>query len=127
MDMNSGGGSKESYNNIYIQAPEEEAKLIFQNRFGHNPDRVSCTCCGSDYSISEYKTLRQATGYERNCKYDRKTETYLEEPDGRSSYRKYLSLSTYAKLKFVLIIKSKNIKPEERLGELHEQGYIWRD
>ena len=43
-DMASGGDTKEEpYENIYIEAPEEEAKVIFYNRFGHNPERVSCT------------------------------------------------------------------------------------
>lgn len=57
-DMCSGGGIKESpYEYIYIEAPEEQAKIIFYNKFGHNPERVSCTCCGSDYSISKYSSL----------------------------------------------------------------------
>lgn len=68
MDMHSGGGTKEEpYEFIYIEAPESEAKVIFYNRFGHNPDRVTCTCCGNDYSISEAVTLAQATGFERGC------------------------------------------------------------
>lgn len=66
-DMNSGGGSKESQSHIYIEAPETEAKVIFYNRFGHSPERVSCTCCGEDYSISEDESLAQLTGYHRNC------------------------------------------------------------
>lgn len=69
MDMHSGGGSKERWEYIFIEAPEKEAKIIFYNRFGHNPDRVTCTCCGEDYSISESHTLAQATGYERCCDY----------------------------------------------------------
>ena len=40
-DMYSGGGLKEKpYTYIYIEAPEVEARTIFYNRFGHNPDRV---------------------------------------------------------------------------------------
>lgn len=69
MDMHSGGGQKEKFAYCFIEAPEDEAKIIFYNRFGHNPERVTCTCCGEDYSISEYKTLEQATAYERNCEY----------------------------------------------------------
>lgn len=53
-DMHSGGGLKEEpYNMIYIEAPEDVAKTIFFNKFGHNPERVSCTCCGDDYGIYE--------------------------------------------------------------------------
>ena len=66
--MHSGGGLKEPYHYIFIEAPEEEAKIIFYNRFGHSPDRVSCTCCGADYSISESKTLAEATAGHRGCK-----------------------------------------------------------
>jgi len=68
MDMHSGGGLKEEpYENIYIEAPLKEAELIFYNMFGHNPNRVTCTCCGEDYSTSEYETLREATAFHRNC------------------------------------------------------------
>jgi hypothetical protein len=67
-DMHSGGGLKEVYRRIYIEAPEAEAKVVFYNRFGHNPERVTCTCCGGDYSISESPTLAQASGYDRACK-----------------------------------------------------------
>ena len=70
MDMHSGGGAKEApYEYIYIEAPESEAKTIFYNRFGHNPERVSCACCGEDYSISEEESLEQATAFERGCDY----------------------------------------------------------
>ena len=61
MDMHSGGGTKEgSFERIYIEAPEEEAHVIFYNRFGHSPSRVSCTCCGEDYSTTMYDTLEEA-------------------------------------------------------------------
>lgn len=66
-DMHSGGSQKEKWAKIYIEAPEEEAKIIFYNRFGHNPERVSCTCCGSDYSISSDEDLKQLSGYHRGC------------------------------------------------------------
>lgn len=82
-DMHSGGGTKEPpYEYIYIEAPEEEAKLIFQNRFGHNPDRVSCTCCGNDYSISQSDSIELTTAYHRNCRwayYDKKGKEISED------------------------------------------------
>lgn len=68
MDMHSGGGSKDKWEYIYIEAPESEAKIIFFNRFEHNPERVTCTCCGDDYSINESETLEQATAFERKCR-----------------------------------------------------------
>ena len=67
-DMHSGGSLKEKpYSHIYIEAPKEEACLIFFNRYGHNPNRVTCTCCGEDYSIDTHESLAQLTGFERGC------------------------------------------------------------
>lgn len=68
-DMHSGGSQKEKYSKIYIEAEEKQAKVIFYNKFGHNPERVSCTCCGGDYSIDESESLASATGYHRNCEW----------------------------------------------------------
>lgn len=68
MDMHSGGGLKEEpYDKIFIEAPEEEAKVVFYNRFGHNPERVTCTCCGEDYSMTEGESLAELSAYDRNC------------------------------------------------------------
>lgn len=76
--MHSGGGTKEPpYEKIYIEAPQEEAKSIFYARFGHSPDRVSCTCCGGDYNIDEDDTFEQASAYHRNC-----ASGYFYEDDG---------------------------------------------
>lgn len=94
-DIHSGGGAKEKWGIIYIEAPEQEAKVVFYNRFGHNPDRVTCTCCGNDYSISEYGSLEEAQISEKDV--------------------------------LTLTIPQDKIKPEERLGEVPEQGYIWKD
>ena len=157
MDMHSGGGTKvDDFEHIYIEADKETAKVIFYNRFGHSPDRVSCTCCGEDYSIDENKSLAQLTGYRRNLRSleaprykngrlkpnPQKDEYYEdnyylekdEEPregyevctrynDGNNS----VSLEEYVKSEGTLVIYEKDIKPEERLGECPEQGYIWQD
>ena len=104
-DMHSGGGLKEgTYQFIVIEAPQEEAEVIFQNRFGHNPNRVSCTCCGSDYSIDTGESL--ADLYHIKKSYER---DYI---DVEGDY---------------LLIRAHEIKPEERTGELREQGYVWVD
>ena len=92
-DMSSGGDEKEKWSVIWIEAPQKEAEIIFYNRFGHNPHRVTCTCCGADYSISEHETL----------------------DDTHSDYKN------------ILIITKDDIDPNERTGELPEQGYIWHD
>lgn len=154
-DMHSGGGLKEPpYGRIYIEASENEARAIFYNRFGHNPDRVSCTCCGEDYSISEYVSLAQASGFERNCRnlvtpqdssglYVKPKDAsfdehyYLEDgeapPKGyeidKTGWKtgKYETLAEYVKHSDVLVIYAKDIKPSERAAEIPEQGYVWVD
>ncbi len=125
-DMHSGGGTKEEpYEKIYIEAPETEAKVIFYNKFGHNPERVSCTCCGEDYSISESVSLEQASAYHRNCRYDEKVKGYVEEPDNKYGEKKLITIAEYSKQKDVLVVYAKDIKETERVGEVPEEGYVW--
>jgi len=81
-DMSSGGSDKEEFECCYIEAPEAEACQIFYNRFGHNPYRVSCTCCGADYAVSQNNvSLQQATAFQRHCAYDNETKQYVEKVD----------------------------------------------
>lgn len=154
MDMHSGGGCKEEpYEYIYIEASEDEAVIIFFNRFGHNPNRVSCTCCGEDYSIRSHDDLLQLTGFDRGC---RSLETprdenglylnddpvikkhlYLEkdesppenyEIDSRfSALREYQTLDDYKKCDGILFVPASEIKSEEQRGEVAEQGYVWME
>ena len=126
MDMHSGGGSKEKWEHIYIQAPEAEVKVIFYNRFSHSPDRVSCTCCGNDYSISFEKTLEQATAYQRNCAYGEKG--YIEAPDTRygKSPDRYQTITQYLKDPKAHFIFDKDIKDDERVGSVPKEGYVWQ-
>ena len=152
-DMHSGGDLKEKWAMIYIEAPKEEAEIIFYNRFGHNPHRVTCTCCGGDYSISTKEDLSQLTGYHRHCrvletprdpqtglcKNDDPTirkHSYLEADEaipkgyklselGSWKYGEYQTLEEYKENKDVLVISAKDIKPEERVGEVPDQGYVW--
>lgn len=97
-DMHSGGDQKLDWAHIFIEAPEDEAKVIFYNRFHRNPERVTCTCCGEDYAISESPTLEEAASYVRK---------HGLGPE--------------------LVIKAEEIEPSERVGEVPEQGYVWRD
>ncbi len=103
MDMHSGGGSKEKWSQIFIEAPEDEAKVIFYNRFHHNPERVTCTCCGEDYSITENASLEELTDY----------------------WRRDASLDEYVKRQDVLVIHDEEIKPEEKIGDVPTEGFIW--
>ena len=151
MDMHSGGGTKEPpYQYILIEAPEEEAKVIFYNRFRHNPERVTCTCCGDDYSIGEHATLDDATGFDRGCDFAHfrpdgtecaeseawvpgkgmtpgYTQHYAERPAKKYAFREYTTLEDYLKNPDVLVIREADIKPKERSGEVPTQGYVWRD
>lgn len=125
MDMHSGGGQKEKWAYIYIEAPQEEAELIFYNRFGHNPNRVTCTCCGQDYSIDDKESLEQLTGYDRGCAYvDNK---YIERKDPKYSWREYITLNEYKRSKDILFIHKNDILDSERKGSLPIQGYVWMD
>ena len=141
MDMHSGGGTKEPpYEYIYIEAPREEAELVFYHRFGHNPHRVTCTCCGEDYEISEGGDLKQLTGYNRGCAWlvpiDKDQHKSLgcielgeDIPPGytarKPSYDEYITLEQYLAKFNVLVIRAEEISPEERVGQLPEEGYIW--
>lgn len=150
MDMHSGGGCKEPQQYIYIEAPEEEAKVIFFNKFGHSPDRVSCTCCGSDYSVSDGESLEELTAYDRGCDYayfdkdgaevpestawvrgkglvDGCVGRYVERPSKKMfSFQKFRTLDSYLALPDVLVVRERDIEPQWRFGEVPEQGYVWR-
>lgn len=119
MDMHSGGNNKEKkWKYIYIEAPEDEAKLIFYNRFGHDPERVSCTCCGEDYSISEEDTFERASAYDRNCTYDKIIKDY-----NLSSAEQ--TVGDYEAMEIILVIRGTEIKTKERQGTIPKQGYVW--
>lgn len=126
-DMNSGGGKKNGKQHIFIEAPRAEAEVIFYNRFGSNPNRVSCTCCGADYSISEGE-LDQLTAYHRGCLYSMDEKKYIESQDPQSaSYRKYVTPEEFRKDADSMFIEDGDIKKSERNGEVPEQGYVWKD
>lgn len=138
-DMHSGGYTKEPpYDIIFIEAPEDEARVIFYNRFGHSPDRVSCTCCGQDYSMSSEESFKELSGYHRGCEYahnDAKPGSgrYFEEdeplPDGFKksfgSFKKYYSVDEYMKREDVLVIPKQDILDSERVGDVPQEGYVW--
>lgn len=143
MDMCSGGSHKEDFSYALIEAPREEAKIIFFQRFGHNPERVTCTCCGDDYVIDESETLAEATAYDRGLRWvsgDHGGGRYLEPgepaPEGMaeklgrwregegSTVAEFLS----DPVRFgYVIIRADEIRDGERVGEVPKQGYVWVD
>lgn len=89
LDMYSGGKQKEIYSEMYIELPIEMAKTFFINRFGHDPERITCPCCGDDYAINEDESLEKLSNY----------------------YRGGISLYEYKDRKNVLIISKKDLEP----------------
>lgn len=127
MDMHSGGGQKEKWGHIFIEAPKEEAIKIFYNRFKHNPNRVTCTCCGEDYSISSAETLEKITAFDRNCAWSEDGRTPIEQQNTKFSLGKYMTIDEYRTLEDILIITKEEIGEDEKQGEVPEQGYVWKD
>mgnify|MGYP000151949543 FL=1 len=65
-DMYSGGRTKiGDFERIYIEAPEERAIEVFRERFGRDPNNVTCECCGEDYITTGSPTLEEATSFDR--------------------------------------------------------------
>ena len=122
-DMHSGGDQKEKQQYIYIEAPEDVAKIVFYNRFDHNPYRVTCSCCGPDYSIDEEETLENLTAYNRGCDYSE--GKYVDRPSTMKYSNSYQTLEEYSLSEAVLIIRKEDIKPEEYEGEVPSEGYVW--
>ena len=104
MDMNSGGWRKEDFAHLYIEAPKDAAVAVFFSRYGHDPARVSCTCCGDDYSVSEAPTLEEASRFER---------------------RNGSTLATYLARPEVAVIRAENITEEEREADIPQSGWVW--
>lgn len=52
-DMSSGGTEKTNWEIIYIELPVSTAINFFEQRFGINPNNITCFCCGHDFSIEE--------------------------------------------------------------------------
>ena len=101
MDMSSGGHEKEPFKFIYIEAGEEEAKCIFTDHFEHDPENVTCACCGPDYAISESVGLDQASGYERGC--EMADGNWVEE-SCKDNWRLYSTLEEWADEESVCVL-----------------------
>jgi hypothetical protein len=112
-DMNSGGGQKEEQNLIFIEAPKEEATAYFEERFGHDPNNVTCNCCGEDYSICESKTLEEASEYHRRISNSEAEYNLLKRksfPDFDTYRYKLATIAEFKKSENVLIISKGEMK-----------------
>lgn len=126
-DMHSGGGQKDAFAHCFIEAPESEACRVFYAMFGHTPGRVSCTCCGPDYSVSEHESLEDATGYLRGCEDSLDGEHSVETPRKlRGIPVWYMTLAEYESQPDVRIVHASEIHAEHRVTSVPEQGYVWR-
>lgn len=152
-DMHSGGGQKLEWAHIFIEAPEAVARAVFWHRFKRNPDKVTCTCCGADYSVSEDEDIIAATAFERGCRSAHRAGTlgcgdgnfrYLEPgepvpegwelgnfPRGYSwALRKKIpddgiTLEHFKAESGALFISADEIKPDECRARIPAQGYVW--
>lgn len=70
LDMHSGGFLKTSYSHIYIDEPLGEAIKTFKEILKHDPDNITCDCCGTDFVYEEYESLDEATAYDRGCEWN---------------------------------------------------------
>ena len=122
MDMNSGGGQKEEWKYIYIEAAEIMAVTIFYNRFGHNPSRVTCTCCGADYSITEEESLGLLTFSERGADYE---DPSKPESGKYKSGNPFVPLDEYMNEGKACFIASGSVEESEKVGNIPVQGYVW--
>lgn len=120
-DMHSGGSQKLSWAKIYIEAHQPEAISVFYARFDRSPSKVTCTCCGEDYSIDSTRgTFAFVSGYHRGCAYDNEAKKYVE----RGVYK---SVGEYLKSKDVLVIRKHEIGRRDRGRTVPTQGYVWQD
>jgi hypothetical protein len=99
---------------IIVQASQEEAIPLFMKITNVDPKKVTCKCCGQHFSIREYDSVFQATGFLRGCKFDKKLGSYVEEEDDFSITR-LTSMEEFLEKEEVLIIfadgtMSKNIQ-----------------
>ena len=113
-DMHGGGTLKGDFQYYYINEKQDKAAIVFYNKFGIDPYRTTCYCCGEDYAVSEHKTLTSATGYHRGCEWSQVKKDYVNKPDPKANY---ISLKKYKEQKDVLIIYKKDITREDTKGE----------
>ena len=138
MDMHSGGSQKLEWPYIYIETiaadnedggyfdnpARREAESVFYSKFSRNPNRVTCTCCGKDYSISVEETLEAATAFERGCDWD-KEEGYIERQAKYLSANRYQTLGKYVASKEVKVVYKEEVTDADRASEPPGEGYVW--
>lgn len=61
-DMCSGGSRQHDFDYGWIEGDEATATKRFIERYG-DPAHVTCTCCGQDYSVTEFDSLEELLQY----------------------------------------------------------------
>jgi hypothetical protein len=56
-DTLTGGEQKLGWSRIYIEADEETAIRVFEERFDRHPGWESCECCGEDFDVDTHENL----------------------------------------------------------------------
>jgi hypothetical protein len=63
-DMGSGGSTKlPPCELIFVQELEDKAAALFTLLFDIDPRRVTCSCCGPNYAVAEYPSLKEAADW----------------------------------------------------------------
>lgn len=62
-DMHSGGCQKLDFAYLAVNLPESKAVAWFEETYNRDPHHVTCECCGADYSLSEFSSIKEALEY----------------------------------------------------------------
>lgn len=112
MDMHSGGRAKDKFEHCYIQANKKMAIKIFRIKFGHDPEKVACSCCGENYSIHEGESLSQLSAFYRNCKWTK--SGHIEKPEYPG--KRVIPINEYCVSDGVKVISDSEITLEEKIS-----------
>lgn len=117
-DMHSGGELKTKYGHIFVEASKSQAVEFFNSWFDRDPHHVTCSCCGADFSVTKYQSLRYATAYLRNCQFkevDREQGGghYIEAPKTIGGEElEHLSVEEYLDHEDVAFFSSEDVEKE---------------
>lgn len=65
-DLSSGGYQKEGFQKLAVNLSMDKAEKWFEETYGHDPYRMTCDCCGPDYSVYEFDSLEELRNHYNN-------------------------------------------------------------